>query len=51
MYTSVCDPALTVQKFIAYESSRMAEYGIFTRAEISARAALMYMLGHMRNGC
>ena len=30
MYTSECDTALTVRKFIAYKSSRMLEYEIFT---------------------
>ena len=36
MYNSVCDTVLAVRKFIAYESSRMLEYEIFTHTKISA---------------
>ena len=35
-YTSVCETALAVRKFIAYESSRTPEYEFFTRTKISA---------------
>ena len=35
-YTSVCDTAFKVRKFIAYENSRTLEYEIFTRTKISA---------------
>ena len=34
-HTSVCDIAVAVRKFIAYESSRALEYEIFTRTKIS----------------
>ena len=30
-HASVCDTALAVRIFVAYESSRTLEYGIFTR--------------------
>ena len=35
-YKSVCDTALAVHTFIAYESLRTLEYGSFMRTEISA---------------
>ena len=35
-YTSVCDTAFKVRKFIAYENSPTLEYEIFTRTKISA---------------
>ena len=35
-HTSVCDIAVAVRKFIAYESSGALEYEIFTRTKISA---------------
>ena len=34
----MCDTALAVRKFQAYESSRMQEYEIFTRTKISVIA-------------
>ena len=38
-YTNVCDTALTVRKFIAYESSQSLKYDVFTRTEISTNLA------------
>ena len=35
-YNSVCDTALAVRNFYAYESSRTPEFKIFTRTKISA---------------
>ena len=41
-YTSECDTALKVRKFIEYESSPTLEYEIFTRTKISAITTAVY---------
>ena len=41
-YTRVCDKALAVRNFIAYESPRTLEYEIFTRTKISAIAVHLF---------
>ena len=41
LHQAVCDTAPAVRKLIAYESSQMLEYEIFTRRKISAITVLV----------